>query len=191
MHLIVGLGNPGEEYRDTRHNVGFLLVEELLRRHGGGRLRREGGCLVARAKVDGVETLLVEPQGYMNLSGRPVAELQRRHELTPGAILVAHDEMDLELGRVQLRRSGGTAGHRGLESVREALGTDRFARARLGIGRPHASVDPADYVLTTFKRSEKPAVEEMLDWAAEGVACYVREGIEAAMNRFNRWPRVE
>jgi len=189
MHAVVGLGNPGEEYRGTRHNAGFLLVEELLRRNRGGSLRREGRSYAGRLRVDGVEVVVVEPATFMNRSGAALREIQERHDLAPSSVLVAHDDMDLELGRVRVKRSGGTAGHLGLDSIVDALGTDRFPRIRLGVGRPPGGMDPVEYVLTGFRRSEGKAVQEMLEWAAEAAECFVREGLEAAMNRYNRWPR--
>lgn len=191
MRLIVGLGNPGQEYAATRHNLGHLLLEELCRRNGCRISRPEGRCEVGPCRLDGHEVLLARSRTWMNVSGPPVRELLEGWEIVPGEILVAHDDVDLDLGQVRLRSGGGAGGHKGVRSLMDALGTGGFARLRMGVGRPATGVDTADWVLRPFRRSERPAVEEMISRAAEAAECAVLEGLPAAMNRYNRWPWTE
>jgi PTH1 family peptidyl-tRNA hydrolase len=184
MHLILGLGNPGEEYRDTRHNVGFRVVEELARRWQvpAGRLE----CNSLAGLRDGV--LLARPQTYMNRSGYAARCFAERYGLEPSAVLVVYDEVNLPLGKIRLRRSGSPAGHRGLESVIENLRTAEVPRLRLGVapteGRPSGE-DLVDFVLTPFAPDELEAAAEMIRRAADACETWVREGVEVAMNRHN------
>jgi PTH1 family peptidyl-tRNA hydrolase len=184
--LILGLGNPGAEYRDTRHNVGFRVVEELARRWGTPVDRVECNALVGGG-VDG-RPLLAEPQTYMNRSGHAARCLLERHGLDPEQILVVYDEINLPLGRLRLRRSGSPAGHRGLESILENLRTGEIPRLRLGIA-PESGVpggeDLPDFVLAPFTGDEEETVAEMVRRAADACEAWVAEGVEVAMNRFN------
>jgi PTH1 family peptidyl-tRNA hydrolase len=189
MRLILGLGNPGEQYRDTRHNVGFRVVEELARRWQVPVDQLECNSLAGRrAGAEGEDdVLLVKPQTYMNRSGYAARCFAERHTLDPGAVLVVYDEVNLPLGKLRVRRAGSPAGHRGLESIIESLRTAEIPRLRLGVA-PEGGVkyeDLADFVLAPFAPEEKEAVEEMIRRAADACEAWLAEGIEAAMGRFN------
>jgi peptidyl-tRNA hydrolase, PTH1 family len=182
--LVAGLGNPGREYGDTRHNVGFMVAEELARRHGGSWRAKFSGDL-AEMRLDGLRLAVLKPQTYMNESGRSVGAAARFFKVEPEALLVVHDEVDLEPGRLQARLGGGLAGHNGLRSVAQHLGTPEFARLRIGVGRPERG-DPrpvADFVLSPF--SPEVDVEGLVARAADAVETVAREGVEEAQNRFN------
>jgi peptidyl-tRNA hydrolase, PTH1 family len=182
--LVAGLGNPGREYADTRHNVGFMVAEELARRHGGSWRAKFSGDL-AQMRLDGLRLAVLKPQTYMNESGRSVGAAVRFFKVEPEALLVVHDEVDLEPGRLQARLGGGLAGHNGLRSVAQHLGTPEFARLRIGVGRPGRG-DPrpvADFVLSPF--SPEVDVEGLVARAADAVETVAREGVEEAQNRFN------
>jgi peptidyl-tRNA hydrolase, PTH1 family len=182
--LVVGLGNPGREYADTRHNVGFMVADELARRHGGSWRAKFSGDL-AEMRLDGLRLAVLKPQTYMNESGRSVGAAARFFKVEPEALLVVHDEVDLEPGRLQARLGGGLAGHNGLRSVAQHLGTPEFARLRIGVGRPGRG-DPrpvADFVLSPF--SPELDVEGLVARAADAVETVAREGVEEAQNRFN------
>jgi PTH1 family peptidyl-tRNA hydrolase len=182
--LVAGLGNPGREYRDTRHNVGFLVAEELARRHGGS-FRSKFSGLVADIRIDGGRVTLLEPQTYMNESGRSVAAAARFYKLEPEALLVLHDEVDLPLGRLQVRLGGGLAGHNGLRSVAAHLGSSDFSRLRIGVGRPERgdSRPVADFVLSPFPAGAD--VDAIVARAADAVEAVATSGLEEAQQRFN------
>lgn len=188
MRLILGLGNPGEEYRDTRHNVGFRVVEELARRWRVPVDQVECNSLAGRRVGEGGDdVLLVKPQTYMNRSGYAARCFAERHALNPAAVLVVYDEVCLPLGKLRVRRAGSPAGHRGLESVIENLRTSEIPRLRLGVA-PEGGVkseDLADFVLAPFAPEEREAAEEMLRRAADACEVWLREGVEAAMRGFN------
>jgi PTH1 family peptidyl-tRNA hydrolase len=182
--LVAGLGNPGREYADTRHNVGFMVADELARRHGGSWRAKFSGDL-AEMRLDGLRLALLKPQTYMNESGRSVGSAVRFFKVDPETLLVVHDEVDLEPGRLQVRLGGGFAGHNGLRSVAQLLGTGDFARLRFGVGRPERG-DPrpvADFVLSPF--APDVDVEGLVARAADAVETIAREGLEEAQNRFN------
>lgn len=192
MRLLLGLGNPGEPYRDTRHNVGFRVIDELARRWQVPVDRLECNSLAGHKAFEGEDVLLVKPQTYMNRSGyaarcfaaRCFAE---RHTLDPAAVLVVYDEVNLPLGKLRVRRAGSPAGHRGLESIIENLRTSEIPRLRLGVA-PEGGVtyeDLADFVLAPFAPDELETVEEMIRRAADACEVWVREGVEAAMRGFN------
>ena len=187
MRLILGLGNPGEEYRDTRHNVGFRVVEELARRWEIPCDRLECNSLAGRAAVGEGEVVLVKPQTYMNRSGYAARCFVESHEIEPSAVLVVYDEINLPLGKLRLRRSGSPAGHRGLESVIENLRTAEVPRLRLGVAQEEkvAGEDLAGFVLAPFAADERETVDEMIRRAADACEAWVREGVDAAMGRFN------
>ena len=188
--MILGLGNPGPRYRGTRHNLGFLVADELVRRHGlqGGKSPRS--AQVWEGRIGGVPVVVAEPQTMMNASGNAAAELRRGYNVQDMAnILVVYDELDLPLGVVRMRDKGSSGGHNGMKSVMDRLGTQEIARLRIGIGRPPPGEDPIDYVLTTFRPEEKPAVEQAIRYAADAVESWVDVGVAETMNRFNRTPR--
>jgi PTH1 family peptidyl-tRNA hydrolase len=191
MRLIVGLGNPGSSYRDTRHNLGYRLLDEICRRNDCGAARRESRCLVTPCRIGSRKVLLARPATWMNTSGPAVRALLDYREMTAADVLVAHDDVDLELGQIRIRPEGGAGGHRGIESLAAALGTFSFARLRMGLGRPPQHRETADWVLEPFGRGEERTVEEMISWAAEAAESIIEDGVEPAMNRYNRWPREE
>jgi peptidyl-tRNA hydrolase, PTH1 family len=182
--LVVGLGNPGREYAGNRHNVGFMVADELARRHGGSWRGKFSGQL-ADVRIDEHRVALLKPETYMNESGRAVRAAADFFKLEPDAILVVHDESDLEGGRLQARRGGGFAGHNGLRSVAQHLGTPEFLRLRVGVGRPdRGDRRPlADYVLADFEPHEDAAA--LVTRAAEAVETLDAEGLDAAQRRFN------
>jgi len=182
--LVVGLGNPGREYARNRHNVGHLVVDELAHRHGGSWRGKFSGQL-AEVRIDGHKVALLKPETYMNESGRSVRAAKDFFELEPRAVLVVHDESDLELGRLQARLGGGLAGHNGLRSVAQQLGTPEFLRLRVGIGRPgRGDRRPlADYVLSDFDPHEDAAT--IVARAADAVETLGDEGLEAAQRAYN------
>jgi peptidyl-tRNA hydrolase, PTH1 family len=182
--LVVGLGNPGPEHARDRHNLGWLVADELARRHDGSFRSKFTGKL-AEVRVDGLRLALLKPETYMNLSGSSVAAAARFFNAPLESIAVVHDEVDLEVGRLQLRLGGGLAGHNGLRSLRQSLGSADFLRVRAGVGRPGRG-DPrpvADYVLSPFEPDEDP--EALVARAADAVEVLAREGLEQAQARFN------
>jgi PTH1 family peptidyl-tRNA hydrolase len=182
--LVAGLGNPGREYERTRHNVGWLVVDELARRHGGAFRSKFSGRL-AEHRLAGRRLALLKPETYMNDSGRSIAPAVRFFKVPPAELLVVHDDVDLEPGRLQVRLGGGLAGHNGLRSIAQALGTQEFARLRIGVGRPGRG-DPrpvADYVLSPFE--PEVDVDELVKRAADAVEAVVNEGLDGAQRLFN------
>jgi PTH1 family peptidyl-tRNA hydrolase len=185
LKIVVGLGNPGDRYRDTRHNVGFQVVDELARRWRSETWRRRYEAEVAEHRADG-PVLLVKPQTFMNLSGVSVREAAKFYKAQPAEIIVIHDDLDLPPGRMRIRERGGAGGHRGIESIIAQLGTAEFVRIKFGIGRPPAGWESADYVLGRFSPEEQPLIKEMIITAADAVEMLLKEGTAPAMNQFNR-----
>jgi PTH1 family peptidyl-tRNA hydrolase len=187
LHLIVGLGNPGAEYAQTRHNAGFTLVEKLaVCWKADWTNERKFKARVARAERNGVRVLLCQAQTFMNLSGEAVGALKNFYQLQPQSeLLVAMDDADLPLGEIRLRAGGGSGGHHGLESIEQHLGTNDFARLRLGIGRADGAREITDHVLGRFDAGEAALMEKVLVRAADQVECWLDAGIEKAMNQFN------
>jgi PTH1 family peptidyl-tRNA hydrolase len=191
MPLIVGLGNPGPRYEYTRHNAGFLAAGRLADKAGFAPPTRFRESLITRGVSAGVRLVLAWPQTFMNLSGQAVMELADFYKIQGGDILVIHDEMDLPPGRLKLSLGGGSAGHRGLNSIMHFLQTD-FCRLKIGIGRPpQAGGDPADYVLERFSSQEWPLMEAALDQAAEAALTWAARGLTWAQNQVNRRPGPE
>ncbi len=188
MKVVVGLGNPGKEYERTRHNVGFMVVERLAERAGAAfRRSHRAEALCAAVDLEGAgRVILVEPMTYMNASGDAVAALMRWHRSGLADLVVVYDDVDLPTGQLRLRPKGGAGGHKGVRSLIERLGADGFARIRIGVGRGPGQRDTADHVLSAFSREERPAIEAAVDRAAEAVTAMVRDGVERAMNEFNR-----
>ena len=183
--LVVGLGNPGEEYAKTRHNVGAEVIEILARRHGGKLRKQKERSLTDEVNVRGKRMALAVPLTYMNLSGEAVAPLVRRYGVEPGQLVVVQDEMDFELGRLQVKNGGGLAGHNGLKSIVAHLHTQDFARVRIGIGKPPGSRPGADHVLRRFSKGERQEIDVVLEEAADAVELILAEGVDVAMNRVN------
>ena len=182
--LVAGLGNPGREYERTRHNLGWLVLDELARRHGASWRSKFSGSL-ADVRLDGTRLALLKPETYMNESGRSVGAAARFFKVEPGSLLVVHDDVDLEPGRLQARDGGGLAGHNGLRSLEQHLGTQDFLRLRIGVGRPGRG-DPrsvSDWVLSPFDPEED--VDALVLRSVDAVEAIARDGLEAAQARFN------
>lgn len=185
-HLIVGLGNPGAEYAKTRHNAGFLAVERLAECwRASWKLEKKFNARVAKMDLDGTRVLLCQPQTFMNLSGEAVGALKNFYQLPLERLLVAVDDADLPLGEIRLRASGSSGGHHGLESIEQHLSTREFARLRIGIGRADGAREITDYVLARFNADEAALMEKVLVRATNQAECWMADGMEKAMNRFN------
>lgn len=182
--MVVGLGNPGPEYAGNRHNVGYLVVEELA---GGATFRshRRARAHTWEGRVDGHRVVLVKPTTYMNDSGQAVAPLCAFYKVTPERVVAVHDELDLPFGSLRLKLGGGDNGHNGLKSLRRSLGTGDFYRARVGIGRPPGRMDPASFVLRDFAAAERPELPEIVTRCADAVAALMTVGLDRAQSQFN------
>jgi PTH1 family peptidyl-tRNA hydrolase len=190
MRLVVGLGNPGERYRRTRHNAGFMVVDALAARAGALRGQERAEAQVASAVLGGEETLLVKPQTFMNRCGSAVERLLLDHDLRPQQLVVVVDDVALELGRLRVRERGSHGGHNGLRSIIETLASEDFPRVRVGIRKGDIPGELADYVLDPFPPEDVLVVQEVVSRAADAVECLVREGAAVAMNRFNGMPQA-
>jgi PTH1 family peptidyl-tRNA hydrolase len=187
VKLIVGLGNPGIEYQFTPHNMGFLAVDRIAEQCGVRVNNRHCRAQTARTRLAGHEVVLAKPETFMNLSGASVAELVREYQAQPEQDLVLlYDELDLPFGSLRVRPRGRSAGHNGVESLIAALGTQEITRVRMGVGPDHPVGDGARYVLSQFKKAQLAVVDQVLDEAAEAVKVILADGVQAAMNRFNR-----
>ena len=184
--LLVCLGNPGDQYANTRHNVGFMVADELGERHNVPIQRLKFRALTNTITVGDEKVLLMKPVTYMNLSGEAVHEAAAFYKIPPERVLVISDEVSLAPGKIRVRRSGSAGGHNGLKNIIAHLGTDQFPRIRLGVGqKPHPDYDMADWVLGKFQGEDKKAVEEAVKRAADAAECLIREGVDKAMNRYN------
>ncbi len=183
--MVVGLGNPGVEYEASRHNVGFLAVEELADRAGVALTRRRHRSLYGRGAIHSEEILLIKPLTLMNESGSAVSRWQQALGLAPSSIIVIHDDLDLPTSLVRIKAGGGHGGHRGVRSVVEALGSADFLRVKVGIGRPRPGRDPITHVLEPFGEAEWGEIEGAVERAADAVEMVLREGLQAARNRYN------
>ncbi|MFH1138569.1 MAG: aminoacyl-tRNA hydrolase [Pseudomonadota bacterium] len=186
MHLLAGLGNPGATYRGTRHNVGFEALEILARKNGLDFDQNRFESRVCRGRIKGVDVLLIQPQTYMNLSGNAVAKFVNFFKIELEKILVLHDEMDVETGRLKVSARGGPAGHKGVASIIERLGGGEFARIKIGVGRPVGRMPADSHVLGRFRPEERESVENVLVWAAEAAEVFVTQGVVEAQARYNR-----
>jgi PTH1 family peptidyl-tRNA hydrolase len=184
--LVLGLGNPGREYRHNRHNVGFMVLDRLAERLDTRFTRLQFNALVTDARYQGHRLILAKPQTYMNLSGAAAAPLIRFYKIPLANALVTYDELDLPFGSLRLRPAGGSGGQKGMRSMIERLGADDFPRLRLGIGRPPGRMEPSAYLLQDFSPDETEMLQAILDQAADAVLAFVSEGIDIAMTRFNR-----
>lgn len=186
MHLIVGLGNPGREYAGSRHNLGFQVVEALSRHLKAAKPIQKHWSLYAVADYKGKQVMLAQPLTYMNLSGRAVIELMRNNNVDLLNLLIVYDDLDLPQGSIRLRKKGGSAGHRGIQSIIDTLGSADFPRLRIGIGKPPDGMEGSDYVLQVIDPGELVLINEALNKAVEAILLFVDEGLEAAMNNFNQ-----
>jgi PTH1 family peptidyl-tRNA hydrolase len=182
--IVVGLGNPGENYRFTRHNVGFRVAEALVFKRNV-KLKEKGEAIFGSYSLEDREIFLFFPQTFMNESGRAVAPFARYRNIPVEKILVLTDDLDLPVGKIRLRPSGGSAGHHGLDSVIAHLGSTDFPRLRIGISKPPSPEEGANHVLATFTQGEKPLIEQAIERARDGVESLILKGLEAAMNELN------
>jgi PTH1 family peptidyl-tRNA hydrolase len=183
--LVVGLGNPGDEFSRTRHNVGAEVVELLARRHGGKLRGSKGRARSDEVRIDGKRVALAIPLSYMNDSGEAVGALARRLGVEPEQIVIVHDELDLAPAVLRVKVGGGLAGHNGLRSIKQHLHTDAFVRVRIGVGKPPSKERGADHVLSRVSKREREAMDVTVEEAADAVECIVTDGVDAAMNRYN------
>jgi PTH1 family peptidyl-tRNA hydrolase len=183
--LVVGLGNPGDEFSRTRHNVGAEVVELLARRHGGKLRGSKGRARADEVRIGDKRVALAIPLTYMNDSGEAVGALARRLGIEPDRIVIVHDELDLEPAVLRLKVGGGLAGHNGLRSIKQHLHTDEFTRVRIGVGKPSSKERGADHVLSRVSKREREAMDVTIEEAADAVERIVTDGVEAAMNRYN------
>ena len=184
--LIVGLGNPGGDYENTRHNAGFAVADELARRGGFDVRRAKFKALTAAAQVGGQGVLVMKPATYMNLSGEAVGEAARFYKIAPDRVLVISDDVDLPLGKLRIRTNGSAGGHNGLKSIIQHLGTDQFPRLKVGVGgKPHPDYDLADWVLGKLTGEDKKVMDEAVKRAADAVECFLKDGPQKAMGQYN------
>jgi len=186
--LVVGLGNPGPRYETTRHNVGFMVADILAARLGTGfKVHKKSGAEVTTGRLGGRSVVLAKPRVYMNESGRQVGPLANFYSVAPADVIVIHDELDIDFGRIRLKLGGGEGGHNGLRSVASALSSKDFHRVRIGIGRPPGRKDPAAYVLENFSSAERTEVPTILEQAADATELLIRDGLEPAQNTVHAW----
>jgi PTH1 family peptidyl-tRNA hydrolase len=189
--LIVGLGNPGREYVENRHNVGFDCVDLLAEKYGIALNKSQHKARLGMGQVAGRRAILAKPQTYVNSSGEAVGAIARYYKVVPEDVLVIYDDLDLPQGTIRLRPGGSSGGHNGIKSIIEHLGTQAFPRVRIGIGRPPGRMEPKDYVLQDFTAAERGAMAEVYDRVVAAVETFIREGIREAMNCFNGSPDVD
>jgi PTH1 family peptidyl-tRNA hydrolase len=187
-HLIVGLGNPGRAYAASRHNIGFMVVDRLVRKHGLNVRESRISAEIAEGEIAGLTVLTAKPLAYMNRSGGPVDDIVRIQGISCEDMVVIHDDIDLAYERLKIKEKGGDGGHNGLRSLIDALGTDAFIRVRMGVGRPDAGIGVVEYVLGAFDADQRLALEPFLSRAIEAVEAILCVGAKEAMNRFNRKP---
>jgi peptidyl-tRNA hydrolase, PTH1 family len=192
VKLLVGLGNPGVEYQFTPHNLGFLVIDRIANERGVEVRNRQCRALTARVVIGSETVLLAKPETFMNLSGISVRELVSKHEVRPEEdLIVIQDELDFPLGTLRIHRKRSSAGHNGIESIINALGTQDFLRIRMGVAPDHKIEDGMSYLLAPFRKAQLKVVDEMLDVAADAVKAILTDGVAAAMNRFNRKVETE
>ena len=186
MRLIVGLGNPGRQYRLSRHNVGFRCLEYMARSWGIALSERRAKVVIGQGMVGSCPVVLAKPRTFVNNSGEAVRYLLHRFQTIPQELLIVYDDMDLLLGRIRIRPWGSAGGHNGLKSIIGTICTQQFPRLRLGIGRPQEDEDDVSFVLGSFDSAEEKPMKEAVERAADAVSCLIQEGLQEAMNRFNR-----
>jgi len=186
MFLVAGLGNPGEQYALTPHNLGFLTVDRLGERHGIRIRRKDSRALVGVGEIEGFPVMLAKPQTFMNLSGPSLRSLMEKHQVELGRLVVVYDELDLSWMALKIKPKGSAAGHNGMQSVIDSLDTSEFVRVRLGIHPGRPVKDGADFVLAPFRRSQMKELDELVDYAADAVRSIIAEGVAKAMTKFNR-----
>ena len=185
MYLIIGLGNPEEEYSKTRHNMGFNTINQIARQYEIQVNKNKFQGLSENTIIEGQKVMLVKPQTYMNLSGNCVKEFMNFYKIEKENIIVIYDDMDIEPGRIKIRKKGSSGGHNGMKSIIQMIGTDEFPRIRVGIGRPDYNGDDINYVIGTIPEKEIPKLEEGIKKAKDAVIEILKNGIDSAMNKFN------
>jgi peptidyl-tRNA hydrolase, PTH1 family len=186
--LVVGLGNPGSNYAQTRHNLGFMVADRLAARLGGAfKVHKRSGAEIVTGRLGGRSVVLAKPRTYMNESGRQLGPLAKFYSVPAAEVVVIHDDLDIEFGQIRLKIGGGEGGHNGLRSVAAALGTKDFQRVRIGIGRPPGRKDPAAFVLENFTAVERPVVPTVCEQAADATELLIELGLEPAQNRVHAW----
>jgi PTH1 family peptidyl-tRNA hydrolase len=186
MFLVAGLGNPGEEYAQSPHNLGFLTVDRLAERHGIRITRKDSKALVGLGEIDGHAVMLAQPQTFMNLSGTSLAPLMEKHSIETGRLVVVYDDLDLSWKALKIKMKGSAAGHNGMKSVIGSLGTSEIVRVRLGIHPGHPLQGGTEYLLAPIKRSQRTELDEFIDYAADAVRAIIAGGVEKAMTKYNR-----
>jgi len=192
MKLIVGLGNPGRDYANSRHNIGFMCLNHFARTQGIRFDKKQGRARIGIGKVDGNEVVMARPQTYMNLSGQSVNQLMKKFNISLADLLIIHDDLDLPLGKIRIRHGGSSAGHKGIDSIITCLGSHDFSRIRIGIGRPNpegsAEISEADifaYVLSDFTPHEKETITQVIPKVSEAIVHTITKGLVEAMNKYN------
>ncbi len=185
MNLIVGLGNPGRKYRFTRHNTGYMVIDELAGRTGIGLEKRRYKTRFGRGLIKEHEAILAKPLTFMNLSGLAVGRIMKVFNLEEKDLIVIHDDVDIDFGRIRIRQGGGHGGHKGIESIQDLLGGSGFVRVKVGIGKPKGYTNLTEYVLGSFSDDERILLREIIGRAAESVETLICEGVQGAMSRFN------
>jgi PTH1 family peptidyl-tRNA hydrolase len=183
--VIVGLGNPGNEYARTRHNAGFQVIDRLAEKHSLKFSKMMSHAIVAVGEIDGVKVVLAKPQTFMNDSGSAVGPIAKFYKTPPDGVLVIYDDLDLPVAQVRMRKFGGSGGHNGMKSIIARLGTDAFPRMRMGIGRPPGRMDPMDYVLEPFSKADMELMQVSYDRAIDGIERWLRDDIDRVMNVVN------
>ena len=187
-YIVFGLGNPGRDYADTRHNLGVKVIEVLLERTGSSLKSHKSGCLIAETRLGDERAVLARSTSYMNESGRPLGQLMRWYKVSADFLIVGHDEIDIPFGEVRVKSGGGLAGHNGLKSIASHLGTRDFVRVRVGASRPRGYKGAVDHVLSEFSAAERKELPFVIETAADAVETIVASGAERAMNTFNTRP---
>ena len=185
MKIVVGLGNPGREYQPTRHNVGFFLLDALAKDLDATSWKESQRELISETRIDGEKILLVKPQTFMNLSGESVGNLVSFYKIPLEDLIVAHDDMDLPVGKIRIRPKGSGGGHHGIESIIQHVGSSEFPRVRIGVGRPHENFSVISHVLAPFSSEERNLIDTAIEDLLPAVRCIITDGIDIAMNRFN------
>lgn len=183
--LVVGLGNPGREYRETRHNIGFMVMDRLAETAGIKLTKVQSKAIIGIGRIGDQKVILAKPQTFMNLSGQAVTALMRFYKVEPTRLVVAHDDVDLPFGQIRMRPGGGSAGQKGIGSIIEKLGSQEFARLRMGVGRPPGQQDAASFVLQPFHSADRDFLPEFINRGADAIKSFMLEGIDTAMNRYN------
>jgi peptidyl-tRNA hydrolase, PTH1 family len=183
LWIVAGLGNPGRRYSKTRHNVGFMIADAIADEFGIG-LEKRGPCMAGVGSIGGNEVVLMEPLTFMNRSGLAVKELMERYHVLPERLIVLHDDIDMETGKLKIRRRGSSGGHKGIESILHSIGTGDFVRVKIGIGREEGML-VEDYVLSKFRKDEIPVIHEAIRKASGAVVAIISDGVDKAMNSFN------